>query len=130
MKLLQGKDFDGARFPAPASYLELMGIPEEFAMGDEYNGFFTFASPFDPNGAALNVVASSDGMWDHVSVSLTNRCPIWAEMEWVKRKFFKDDEVAMQLHVAPSNHVNVHPYTLHLWRPIDEKIPLPSAIRV
>ena len=74
----------------------------------------------------LMVVASTGLGWDHVSVSLANRCPNWEEMERVKRLFFEDDETAMQLHVPPSDHRCLHPYTLHLWRPNDgPEIPRP-----
>jgi hypothetical protein len=51
-------------------------------------------------------------------------------MEWVKRKFFRDDETAMQLHVAVSDHISIHPHTLHLWRSQTEPIPLPPSIMV
>jgi len=73
----------------------------------------------------LKVIASWGMGWDHVSVSLSHRTPTWAEMERVKRIFFKPDEVAMQLHVAESDHINLHPYALHLWRSQNESIPLP-----
>ena len=46
-------------------------------------------------------------------------------MEFVKRKFFEDNETAMQLHVAIADHINMHPYTLHLWRPHNAEIPMP-----
>ena len=68
-------------------------------------------------GTPLKVIASNGGGWDHVSVSCQNRCPTWAEMDYVKNLFFKDDEVVIQLHVAKSDHINYHPYCLHLWRP-------------
>jgi hypothetical protein len=51
-------------------------------------------------------------------------------MEQVKRLFFRDDETAMQLHVPPSDYVNAHPYTLHLWRPLDQEIPRPPSVMV
>lgn len=79
------------------------------------------------NGARLRVIASAGGGWDHVSVSLSDRCPTWDEMEHVKRLFFKATEAAMQLHVPPSQHVNIHPFCLHLWRPHDGVIPMPPA---
>lgn|SRR5574337_656793 len=75
----------------------------------------------------LHVVASSGGGWEHVSVSLRNRCPHWDEMEYIKRQFFRDDETAVQFHVPPSRHINVHPFCLHLWRPLDAALPLPPA---
>ena len=73
----------------------------------------------------LAIIASWADGWDHVSVSRKDRCPTWDEMETVKRLFFSDDEIAMQLHVPPSDHINVHPYCLHLWRPHSADIPMP-----
>jgi hypothetical protein len=74
----------------------------------------------------LRVIATTGDGWDHVSVSTpVNRCPTWDEMEIIKRMFFRPTEVAMQLHVTPENHVNCHPFTLHLWRPLRQRIPMP-----
>jgi len=94
-------------------------------VGDETCGMFWVTSPIDH--AQMKVIASSGGGWDHVSVSRRNRCPNWPEMEHVKRMFFRDDETAMQLHVPPADHINCHPYCLHLWRPLDAEIPRPPA---
>lgn len=91
--------------------------------GNDLYGAFIVASPVDK--APMRVIASNGEGWDHVSVSRKNRCPNWQEMEYVKRLFFKDDEVAMQLHVTPVDHISVHPYCLHLWRPHAAPIPLP-----
>lgn len=125
MKLLTGPLFDNNRVPAPKQYAERFNLTEKERMGDGYNGFFIYRFPGDT--AMLRVVASSGDGWDHVSVSLEYRCPTWAEMDWVKRLFFKDNEAAFQLHPKPSNHINTHPYTLHLWRPLNAPIPLPPA---
>lgn len=96
--------------------------------GDDTCGVFNVPSPTDK--AMLRVVASNGGGWDHVSVSRHNRCPNWNEMEHVKRLFFKDDETAMQLHVPPSEHLSLHPFCLHIWRPLNQEIPRPPAIMV
>jgi hypothetical protein len=48
-----------------------------------------------------------------VSISLPDRCPTWAEMSFIHGRFFKGDEEAMQL-VPSADHINNHPYTLHL----------------
>ena len=99
------------------------------SFGDGGNGVFQLPCP--ASGRTLQCVASNGDGWDHVSVSLSNRCPNWAEMEHVKRAFFNDDETAMQLHVPPSDHVNHHPHCLHLWRPNDgREIPRPPAMFV
>ncbi len=81
-------------------------------------------------GRVLNIIASSGLGWDHVSVSLTNRCPNWREMSYVKDLFWNDDEVVMQLHVARKDHINMHPFCLHLWKPQDKEIPLPPNFMV
>jgi hypothetical protein len=89
-----------------------------------------FRVPFQ--GRTLLVVASFGMGWDHLSVSLIrgNRTPNWAEMEYVKRLFFKDGETAMQLHVPVADHLSIHPHVLHLWRPQNVKIPMPPRLMV
>lgn len=81
-------------------------------------------------GVMLTVIASDGEGWDHVSVSTRTRCPTYDEMEFIRGLFFRDDETVMQLHVPRSDHVNCHPYCLHLWRPQDAEIPRPPAIFV
>jgi len=106
-------------------------IPDEVAakwgaytVGDlAGNGAFLVKSPTD--GKPLLVIASNGHGWDHISVSSKKRIPNWTEMEYVKRGFFEDDEVVMQLHVPIRDHINFHPHVLHLWRPHSALIPLP-----
>lgn len=68
--------------------------------------------------------------WEHVSVSLPDRCPTWEEMCVVKSLFWDDEDCVMQLHPPRSDWVNNHPYCLHLWRPLCETIPRPPAMAV
>lgn len=96
--------------------------------GDHTCGGFFLPSPIDK--APLKVIASSGEGWDHVSVSRENRCPNWPEMSYIHRLFFREDETAMQLHVPESDHINCHPYCLHLWRPHKAEIPRPPASMV
>jgi hypothetical protein len=118
MKLLKGMFFDTHRAKMPIEFINL----NPHAVDGEYCGCFIFRRGGD---STLRVFADSSDEWDHVSVSLVNRCPTWEEMEYVKRLFFKDTETAMQLHVPPADHINVHPYVLHLWRPKKVEIPMP-----
>ena len=96
--------------------------------GDETCGAFMVPSPIDRQ--PLVIVASSGGGWDHVSVSRKNRVPNWAEMEHIARLFFRDDETAVQFHVPPSDHINVHDHCLHWWRSQDAPFPRPPGIFV
>ena len=99
-------------------------ILEQFgSYGDDTCG--AFMVPYPKTGVRLKVLASANGGWDHISVSLTNRCPNWNEMSHVKHLFFKPHETAFQFHVAIEKHINVHPYVLHLWRNWNQEIVLP-----
>ena len=83
-----------------------------------------------PCGATLRIISGSGLGWEHVSVSLQNRCPNWPEMCFVKDLFWGDSEVVMQLHPAKSDYINIAKNCLHLWKPIDQEIPLPDSIMV
>ena len=76
-------------------------------------------------GVDLAVIASWGGGWDHVSVSLQNRCPVWDEMNHIKDVFFDEHECVMQLHPPKNEWINNHPNCLHLWRPHGTFIPTP-----
>lgn len=95
--------------------------------GDHACGAFILQGNGD---SILRVIATADDEWDHVSVSLVDRCPTWEEMERVAKVFFKLNEHAMQLHLPESEHINCHPYCLHWWRPWVTAIPLPPSYMV
>jgi hypothetical protein len=109
-------------------------VPEKFRVftgdiatktGDLF-GYFFVRQAGQPT---LRVMACADGEgWDHVSVSLPDRTPTWAEMCRVKSLFWDDEDCVMQLHPPRSDYINCHPYCLHLWRPTDGRlIPLPPS---
>lgn len=98
--------------------INVMGV-----FGDDSCGVFRF--PLPGVASKANVIASALGGWDHVSVTLPNRCPTWGEMDLIKRAFFEPDECALQYHPPVAKHVNVHPFCLHLWRPHLVPIPMP-----
>lgn len=81
-------------------------------------------------GVLLLVIASNGHDWEHVSVSESRRCPTWSEMEFIRECFWRDDETVMQLSVPRAEHVNNHPYCLHLWRPLTVDIPRPPRLMV
>jgi hypothetical protein len=73
----------------------------------------------------LQVISGCGDGWDHVSVSLPHRCPTWEEMNWVKNRFFEDEEMVIQLHPPKSKYINIGKYVLHMWRPWHQEIELP-----
>lgn len=78
----------------------------------------------------LNFIMSWGAGYEHCSVSLPIRCPSWEQMCAMKELFWDDDETCMQLHPAKKDYINNHPYCLHIWKPINEKIPTPPSIMV
>jgi len=90
---------------------------------EHLTGCFLVQSPIDR--AEMKVIATTGQDWDHVSVSRTNRTPNWPEMCHIKSLFFTEEETVMQLHVPAADHINCHPYCLHLWRPTKVEIPQP-----
>lgn len=106
----------------------------ESRYGDDFG---VFVVPHKPTHVKLRCLVASarlampgdspEWAWDHVSVSLPARCPNWTEMCVVKELFWGDDETVMQLHVPKAQHLNLHPYTLHLWRPANLVIPMPPS---
>lgn len=77
--------------------------------------------------AVLTVIISDGAGWDHVSVSLPNRCPTWEEMHWIKRVFWEDDETVFQFHPKEAKYISMHPYCLHLWKKQGENMELPPG---
>lgn len=112
-------------------------VPERYRVsrdgGETGDPFGAFLIPRRPGESPLRVIACAswdEVPFDHVSVSLPDRCPTWDEMCRVKDLFWTDDECVMQLHPPRSEHVNTHPYCLHMWRPTQAPIPRPPTIAV
>lgn len=99
---------------------DLMGSNESYGN----NGYFII--PFE--NFSLSIIASDGEGWDHVSISLPNRCPNWREMQFIKDLFFNEEETVIQFHPKKSEYVNNHPNCLHLWKPQDFDLVLPPSI--
>jgi hypothetical protein len=80
-----------------------------------------------PAGGMLQVIASDQRGWEHVSVSLPTRCPTWTEMCAIKDMLWDEDDCVVQYHPSKADYVNKHPFCLHLWRPTDETLPKPPT---
>lgn len=120
-------------FHVPNKHRVLTG-PLASDQADGNNGMFFI--PRKPGLAPFKVIASDGAMeeggqaWEHVSVSLPDRCPTWAEMCTIKAIFWSDEDAVMELHPPRSDWVNNHQFCLHLWRPVGIDIPLPPSLMV
>lgn len=120
-------------FHAPNKYRVRNGLLRTTDADGNCGLFFV---PSRPGKAPLKVIASDDaaeagGMaWEHVSVSLPDRCPTWEEMCKIKSLFWDDEDAVAQFHPPRSEWVNNHSYCLHMWRPVGVQMPMPPSIMV
>jgi hypothetical protein len=98
----------------------------ELGASDAIGSNGTFLIPYQ--SFTLRIIASYGTGWEHVSVSLPNRCPNWREMCCIKDLFWDAEDVVIQYHPAKSEYVNRHKTTLHLWRPVGKEIPPPKEV--
>lgn len=106
----------------------------QYASDDSWGvcGAFLVASP---KGCDLRILASNADYpeshgFEHVSVSLPNRCPNWPEMCFAKDLFWGPDECVIQYHPPKADYVNNHNFCLHLWKDTRTEIRRPPSILV
>lgn len=103
-------------------------VPEKYRIK---GGIMASDHTFGNNGkfqvGAFEIIASDGEGWEHVSVSLPNRCPTWEETCAIKKLFWHPGDCVVQYHPPEKDYVNCHPYCLHLWRPTNQEIPTPPA---
>lgn len=101
--------------------------PKEYCIagGTDKDDGGMFIVPF--KDIKLYIIASHGGKWDHVSVSLNDRCPTWEEMCFVKDLFFEEPDCVIQYHPPNSEYINTCENALHMWRPQDLEIPMPPV---
>ena len=110
-------------------------VPENFRLTegqmkssnlDGNNGVFLVSN----NSIRFVVIAADQGGWEHVSVSLADRCPTWEEMCHIKELFWGDSDTVVQFHPSKDEYVNNHPFCLHLWRNVMMPVELPPSFMV
>ena len=108
-------------------------IPDDAMIGN--NGMFIIPH-YKVNDYEIRCMISDGLLWEHVSVTVSHkdktstRCPTWEEMCFVKDVFWDKDEVVIQYHPAESDYVSMHPFCLHLWKPIGIVLPTPDPLMV
>jgi len=71
--------------------------------------------------AMLSARIENDGKrWLHLSLSCRTRVPTYDELQEASRAFL-NNRLAYQLFVPEQEHVNAHPFVLHLWAPVDHR---------
>ena len=103
----------------------------QFASSDSdgFNGHFLVHL----EGELWLVIVSDQLGWKHLSVTNAQKKTVmadWTVMCRLKDAFFSDDDWVVQFHPAKNDHINDHPYCLHLWQSLDEPMPHPPFVFV
>lgn len=79
----------------------------------------------EKNSVVIVSEADFDGStWIHASISHQDVMPSYDELTVLHQAVFPDG-FAFQVFAPPTEHVNIHPFALHLWGRADGKSPLP-----
>lgn len=57
--------------------------------------------------------------WRHVSVSRSDKIPSYEDLKKVKDQFIGEHRPAYQIMPKTADHINMHPYCLHLWTTLE-----------
>jgi hypothetical protein len=118
----KGKKNMKAKVPLFLEKCRVTTGPMKSDRGYGFNGLFIIGE--------LRVIASNGWGWDHVSVSLCNRCPTFEELKMIKDLFWDPEETVVHFFPKQSVYINNHPFTLHLWKRHGEAYQLPPMIMV
>lgn len=78
--------------------------------------------------AILSGQRAADGRrWLHLSLSRKKRPRSWDELSAARDALLPPDRYAYQVLPPRDRWVNIHPYCLHLWCPLDGGPPLPDV---
>lgn len=57
--------------------------------------------------------------WLHTSYSRKSRIPTYEDTVFIKNNFIGKDKKAVMIFPEESEHINIHPFCLHLWTCLD-----------
>lgn len=99
-------------------------LPGNYRQLEDYAnaGYFTRA---DGMTIISEVAEYEKRLWLHVSCAFADRLPSWADLREVKTVFCGPKRLALSIQPSEAEYVNVHPYVLHLWCPLDHD-PIPD----
>lgn len=104
------------------------------------NGAFSITLYKTEKAMRIAMCVSDDGKetgWEHVSIHINNciltkngienisEVPNYKDILIIKNIFWKENETVFHYFPSKELHINIHPYTLHLWKPKKTKIPMP-----
>lgn len=102
-------------------------LPADYTLLDDYANAAKFIRR-DGMTVISEVAAYQNRLWLHVSCAHPDKLPSWADLREVKTVFIGPKRLALSIMPSEAEYVNVHPYCLHLWSPLDHD-PIPDFRR-
>lgn len=106
-------------------YLPKILMPDWAEVSDR-KGMF---QRLDRLGVISTVDRNETGRWLHVSASFPDHLPSFFDMSEVKLLFMGPHVSAIHIFPKLSEHINHHPYCIHLWSALDGQLQLPDFRR-
>jgi hypothetical protein len=102
-------------------------LPAAYSVIDDYANAARFIRS-DGMTVITEVAEYQKRLWLHVSCAFADRLPSWADLRDVKTVFCGPQRLALSIMPSEAEYVNIHPYVLHLWCPLDHD-PIPDFRR-
>lgn len=102
-------------------------LPAAYLLLDDYDNAARFVRQ-DGMTVISEVAEYAKRLWLHVSCAHASKLPSWADLREVKTVFCGPQRLALSIMPSEAEYVNIHPYVLHLWCPLEHD-PIPDFRR-
>lgn len=99
-------------------------LPAGYQCVDDYANA-AFYRRADCMSVIAEVAEYQKRLWLHVSCAYVDKLPSWADLREAKTVFCGPKRLALSIIPSEAEYVNIHPYVLHLWCPLDHD-PIPD----
>lgn len=94
-------------------------LPPGWAKVEERDDGALFRAGMSSSIIVSGSVESDRLRWLHASIARPASMPTYADMVFLHKHGIGSDRKAFQVFAPSSEHVNIHPYCLHLWHCLD-----------
>ena len=98
---------------------ELLDIKNTYILWHEKQDGYAFVNKAIGITVIITGEVHNNKKWLHVSFSRKSRMPDYNDISRIKKDFFGDNRKVIMIFPEKENHVNIHPYCLHLFHCID-----------
>jgi hypothetical protein len=108
-------DLPGMEFN-PAQIIKKRGLPKGWKIIEERADGICWRNQSKGLQVIMSCAKEEDGKWwIHISLSRRNRMPSYEDLYLIRKLFVSKEDCAYQVFPPEGEHINIHPYCLHLW---------------